>query len=72
MNERLASLLKKYDELTLLIQDPSLVKDQNRYRNVMKEHSHLSEIAELHNSVEGLEKQINDTKPLFRKKKIRK
>jgi len=69
MNERLASLLKKYDELTLLIQDPSLVKDQNRYRDVMKEHSHLSEIAELHNSIEGLEKQINDTKALIQEEK---
>jgi peptide chain release factor 1 len=69
MNERLSSLLKRYDELTLLIQDPSLVKDQNRYRDVMKEHSHLDEIAVLHNSVEELEKQVNDTKTLIQEEK---
>ncbi|MDR2597829.1 MAG: peptide chain release factor 1 [Treponema sp.] len=69
MNERLSSLLKRYDELTLLIQDPSLVKDQNRYRDVMKEHSHLDEIAALHNSIEKLEKQVNDTKILVQEEK---
>jgi len=69
MNERLTSLLKKHEELTLLIQDPSLVKDQNRYRNVMKEHSHLSEIAQAFNSVEKLEEQINETKLLIQDEK---
>jgi len=69
MNERLASLLKRYDELTQLIQDPSLVKDQNRYRDVMKEHSHLSEISQLHNNIEELEKQINDAKTLIQEEK---
>ncbi|MCL2444359.1 MAG: peptide chain release factor 1 [Treponema sp.] len=69
MNERLISLLKKYDELSLLIQDPLLVKDQNRYRAVMKEHSHLSEIAELHSKIDHLEKQVNETKTLIQDEK---
>jgi peptide chain release factor 1 len=69
MNERLTSLLKRYDELTLLIQDPTLVKDQKRYRDVMKEHSYLSEVSQLHNSIEGLEKQINETKVLIQEEK---
>jgi len=69
MNERLSSLLKRYEDLTLLIQDPSLVKDQNRYREVMKEHSRLDEIAILHNSIEELEKQVNETKILVQEEK---
>jgi len=69
MNERLDSLLKRYDELTLLIQDPSLVKDQNRFRDTMKEHSHLSDIAQLHTSIEELEKQVSDTKTLVQEEK---
>ena len=69
MNERLSSLLKRYDELNLLIQEPSLVKDQNRYKAVMKEHSHLSEIAEAHNKTEELEKQISETKTLVQEEK---
>ncbi|MCL2804373.1 MAG: peptide chain release factor 1 [Treponema sp.] len=68
-NERLNSLLKRYNELNLLIQDPQLVKDQNRYRAVMKEHSHLSEIAQSHEGIELLEKQVNETKTLVHEEK---
>ena len=69
MNERLSFLLKRYDELNQLIQDPSLVKDQNRYRDVMKEHSHLGEIAEIHNKIEELERQIDEAKTLIQEEK---
>jgi hypothetical protein len=37
MNERLESLLRRHDELSLMIQDPALVKNQNKYRETMKE-----------------------------------
>ncbi|MDR0302419.1 MAG: peptide chain release factor 1 [Treponema sp.] len=69
MNERLNALLKRYEELNELIQDPQLVKDQNRYRQVMKEHSHLSEIAEIQSNIEGLEKQIDEAKALVQEEK---
>ncbi|MCL2277610.1 MAG: peptide chain release factor 1 [Treponema sp.] len=64
MNERLASALKRHGELARLIEDPSLVKDQNRYRAVMKEYSRLSEAARLHGIIEELEKQAEETKNL--------
>lgn len=69
MNERLNSLLKRYEELNLLIQDPQLVKDQNRYRETMKEHSRLGEIAGIQGNIEGLEKQINEAKTLIQEEK---
>jgi peptide chain release factor 1 len=69
MNERLNSLLKRYEELNLLIQDPQLVKDQNRYRETMKEHSRLAEIAGIQGNIEELEKQISDTKILIQDEK---
>ncbi|MDR2542414.1 MAG: peptide chain release factor 1 [Treponema sp.] len=69
MNERLASILKRHEELTELIQDPLLVKNQNRYRDVMKEHSHLDEVVQTYNRVEELEKQINDTKEIIHDEK---
>jgi len=69
MNERLISLLKRYEELNRLILDPQLVKDQNRYRDTMREHSHLGEIAQAHNTVENLEKQIEETKILVQEEK---
>jgi peptide chain release factor 1 len=69
MNERLSSLLKRHEELTQLIQDPSLVKDQNRYRAAMKEHSHLEEIASIHNNIVELEKQTAGAKTLLQEEK---
>jgi peptide chain release factor 1 len=69
MNERLCSILKRYDELSALIQDPLLVKDQNRYRDVMREYSHLGEIVELHNKITEIEKQIDGAKTLIQEEK---
>jgi peptide chain release factor 1 len=69
MNERLNSLLKRYEELNLLIQDPQLVKDQNRYRETMKEHSRLGEIAGIQANIEELEKQVNEAKTLIQDEK---
>jgi len=69
MNDRLSSLLKRYEELTILIQDPALVKDQNRYRDIMKEHSRLTEIAELHTQIEEHERQAEQAKALVQEEK---
>ena len=66
---RLKSLLKRYDELNELIQDPSLVKDQNRYRETMKEHSHLDEVASVYGNILALEKQINEAKSIIQDEK---
>jgi peptide chain release factor 1 len=69
MNERLSSLLKRYGELSILIQEPDLAKDQKRYRETMKEYSQLSEIASLHNEIEGLAGQIADAKAIAQEEK---
>ncbi|MCL2213892.1 MAG: peptide chain release factor 1 [Treponema sp.] len=69
MNEKLTSLLKKYNELSQLIEDPVLLKDQNRYRTVMKEHSRLAEIAQLNDRIEELEKQAVQTKDIVQEEK---
>jgi peptide chain release factor 1 len=69
VNERLQSLLCRYDELTKLTQDPDFVKDQNKYRATMKEYAQLSEIAEIHNSIEALSAQLEDAKTLSQEEK---
>ena len=69
MNERLNSLLKRYEELNLLIQDPQLVKDQKKYRETMKEHSRLGEIAGIQANIEELERQIVEAKSLVQEEK---
>jgi peptide chain release factor 1 len=69
MNERLNSLLKRYGELSLVIQDPDLTKDQNRYRAVMKEYSQLSEIAAIHGETEELAKQLEEARLIAQEEK---
>ncbi|MDR1278197.1 MAG: peptide chain release factor 1 [Treponema sp.] len=69
MNERLTSLLRRYDELSLLIQDPELVKYQNKYRDLMKEYSHLSEIASAQNEIDALSRQMKETRTLIQDEK---
>ena len=69
MNERLDSLLKRHEELYLLVQDPELARDTNRYREVMKEYSHLGEIAAAHQEVVRLSKQFDDVKALVQDEK---
>ena len=59
MIDRLEQLRERYSELNKLIMDPDLPKDQKRYREVMQEHSHLTETMEVYDSyrsvLEGIE-----------------
>jgi peptide chain release factor 1 len=64
VNERLESLLRRYDELSALIQDPNLVKDQNRYRDLMKEYSQLGAVAAAQGEIETIAAQLEDAKTL--------
>jgi peptide chain release factor 1 len=69
MNERLESLLRRYDELAQLIQDPELVRDQHKYRDTMKEYSQLSLISDIQHEIEGLSGQLEDAKTLIQEEK---
>ena len=64
MNERLLSLLERHKELSAIIQEPDLAKDVKRYREVMKEYSHLDEIAAANEKVEMFAKQLDDTRAM--------
>jgi peptide chain release factor 1 len=69
VNERLTSILSRYQEVCALIEDPEIVKDQNKYREVMREYSHLGEIASAHNNIENLSAQIKDAEDLVHNEK---
>ncbi|MDR0474666.1 MAG: peptide chain release factor 1 [Treponema sp.] len=69
MNERLSSMLKRHGELSGLIQEPDIVKDQNRYRELMKEFSRLSEVAAAHEAISRLESQAQDARTLLQDEK---
>ena len=69
MNERLDSLLARYGELQQTVQDPDLSRDMNRYREVMKEYSHLGEIAAASGEVDTLSEQLEESKALIQNEK---
>jgi peptide chain release factor 1 len=69
VNERLEALLHRYDELALLIQDPDLVKDQYKYRDLMREYSQLTAVEAAHREFLGLSTQIDETKALIQDEK---
>ena len=69
MNERLDSLLRRYDELQQMTLDPDLLKDTNKYRDVMKEYSHLGEIVAANDEVKNLSVQLADTRALVQGEK---
>jgi peptide chain release factor 1 len=69
MNERLTSLLQRYELVSHLVQDPELVKDPNRYRDTMREYSQLEEIVTVQSTVETLTQQLHDTQTLFQEEK---
>jgi peptide chain release factor 1 len=69
VNERLESLLRRYDELLGLIQDPDLVKDQKKYRDTMKEYSQLETIVGTYKEFAVLSIQLEDAKTLIQNEK---
>ena len=69
MNERLESLLQRYDELSLLIQDAELVKDQHKYRDTMREYSQLTAVSTAYTEIEALSAQLTDTRALVQDEK---
>lgn len=62
MIEKLQELEKRYEEVTQLIQNPDLVKDQKKYREIMQEHSHLMSITEAFNEYKTVLKGIEEAK----------
>ena len=68
-NERLDSLLQRYEELDKMVQDPDLAKDMKKYREVMKEYSHLSDIAAANGELDRFTLQLNNAKTLVQEEK---
>ena len=52
----------RYNEVNELVQDPDLIKDQKRYKDVMREHSHLSALMEAYKEYKEVLQGIEDSK----------
>ncbi len=56
----LEKIEEKHKELTRLLSDPQILKDQNQYRKIAKEESELSEIVKLYSELKQVTKQIEE------------
>jgi peptide chain release factor 1 len=61
--------MRRFGELVPLVQDPELVKDQKKYRDLMREYSQLGEIATVNGEIKGLTGQLDDAKLLVQDEK---
>ena len=64
MNNQAQNLLKRYEELVQLLANPEVINDVNRYRELSKEQSQLSDIVDTARKLEKIEKQIEDAKEM--------
>lgn len=65
VKERLDNLREKFLEVEKTIADPDLVKDVKRYKDVMREHSYLSELMSEYDNYLDIEKQIKETREML-------
>lgn len=55
----------RYNEVNELVQDPDLIKDQKKYKDVMREHSHLSALMEAYAEYKEVLQGIEDSKMII-------
>ncbi|MHB8128678.1 MAG: peptide chain release factor 1 [Mobilitalea sp.] len=61
MFDKLEDLLLRFQEIEDEMMNPSVVNDQNRYRNLRKEHSDLSAIVEKYNEYKATQNSIEES-----------
>ena len=65
MIKRLEQMAKRFAEVNEQIQDPELVKDPKKYKDIMREHSHLSSVMEAYEEYKSILQGIEDAKVLI-------
>jgi peptide chain release factor 1 len=64
MEEKLEHLKARFEELQQLIADPEVLKDPKRYKELMQEHSHLSEVVSVYDEYRETRQAVADTREL--------
>lgn len=65
MIKRLEQMAKRFAEVNEEIQSPDLVKDPKKYKEIMREHSHLSSVMEAYEEYKEILQGIEDAKLLI-------
>ena len=65
MHDKLQRLQSRFSELETAVQDPDIIRDQKKYRDIMREHAHLSALMEEYARYCETEKAIGETQELI-------
>lgn len=63
--KKLEQMAQRFEEVNSLIQDPELIKDPKKYKETMREHSHLSTVMEAYTEYKTVLQGIEDSKILI-------
>ncbi|NRA89883.1 MAG: peptide chain release factor 1, partial [Simkaniaceae bacterium] len=66
MEEKLLSLLSRFDEVEAALGDPDVHSDQKRYKELSQEHSYLSELKEAYEAFKSRRKELDDNRALLK------
>ena len=61
MFDKLEDIIRRYEDLTMMLGDPSVVSDQNRFRNLMKEQKNLEPLVECYGRYKKCKAAIEDS-----------
>ncbi|MBD3755738.1 MAG: PCRF domain-containing protein, partial [Gammaproteobacteria bacterium] len=62
---KLQHLVERLDEVNALISEPDVINDQNKFRNLTKEHAQLSPVVEAFNAFETAEADLQEAKEML-------
>ena len=65
MIKKLEELAKRYDVVNEMVQDPELVKDPKKYKEVMREHSYLTDVMTAYKEYRDVLQGIEDSQHLI-------
>lgn len=69
MYNQLNVIEEKYKDLTEQIQDPEIINDYEKYREIAKEHSRLKDIVEEYDNLKRIDKELEDSNEMLSNEK---
>ncbi len=57
---------EKRSELEVMLSDPAVIADQEKYREIAREHAHVSKLHDLYQEYKRIEKELEDNRDLLK------
>ncbi|MBE5826122.1 MAG: peptide chain release factor 1 [Butyrivibrio sp.] len=61
MFDRLEDIIRRYEDITMMLNDPSVVSDQDRFRSLMKEQKSLEPLVDCYNRYKKCKETIDES-----------